>query len=377
MDYLGVAPLGKRRFDTTAIAVSAINVYTSGGMQYAEPLTDPRFEPVERRNILDRLALKLIRDERDLPFVHLSVAMTVVLMPAAAHLFFSGGFTWWLGALYLGVLYGFFFDRYMLMLHNTSHRKLFRKEYDWINRYIPWVIGPFAGQSPDTYYTHHVGMHHAEGNLPADLSSTMPYQRDSLIDFLRYWGRFFFLGLLEIPRYHLRKGNRSFFLRMLCGEAIWIAGVTLLMLVHWQATLIVFVAPYVIARFLMMVGNWGQHAFIDPTDPGHAYKSSITTINCRYNRRCFNDGYHIGHHETAARHWTDMPGDFEKKRARYIEHGAIVFSGIDFFMVWLLLMTKRYDRLADHFVELRDEPRSREEILALLKKRTRRFPVTA
>lgn len=38
-------------------------------------------------------------------------------------------------------------------------------------------------------------------------------------------------------------------------------------------------------------------------------------------------------------------------------------------MVWLLLMLKRYDRLAEHFVELRDEPRSKDEIVALFKRR--------
>lgn len=344
-------------------------------MSYAEPITDPRFVPSERRSWFDRQALKLIRDERDLPFVHLSLTISAVLFPVAAYLFVPGAFRWWLAAIYLVLLYGLFFDRYMLMLHNTSHRKLFKKEYEWLNRYIPWVLGPFCGQSPDTYYTHHIGMHHVEGNLPPDLSSTMRFQRDSFIDFLRYWGRFFLIGLLEVPRYHYRKGNTNYFVRMVAGELSWYAGVTLLLFVNWQATLMVFIVPLVVARFLMMAGNWGQHAFIDAADPGHAYKSSLTTINCRYNRRCFNDGYHIGHHELAARHWTDMPGDFEKKRDRYVEHNAIVFAGIDFFIVWLLLMLKRYDRLADHFVELRDEPRSREEIIALLKERTRRIPV--
>jgi hypothetical protein len=34
-----------------------------------------------------------------------------------------------------------------------------------------------------------------------------------------------------------------------------------------------------------------------------------------------------------------------------------------------MLMTKRYDKLAEHFVELRDEPRSKQEIIALFKRR--------
>ncbi|WP_090601813.1 hypothetical protein [Parapedobacter koreensis] len=42
----------------------------------------------------------------------------------------------------------------------------------------------FFGHMADTYYAHHVGMHHAENNLKDDKSSTMSYQRDSLKSFL-------------------------------------------------------------------------------------------------------------------------------------------------------------------------------------------------
>jgi len=135
----------------------------------------------------------------------------------------------------------------------------------------------------------------------------------------------------------------------------------------------VFIAPYLTCRFLMMAGNWGQHAFVDPEDPSNDYKSAITCINARYNRRCYNDGYHISHHLAANRHWTEHPTELLDNRAKYVENDAIVFEGIDFFMVWAFLMLKRYDILAKHFVELREKPRSKEEIIALMKRRTQRF----
>ena len=50
-----------------------------------------------------------------------------------------------------------------------------------------------------------------------------------------------------------------------------------------------------------------------------------------------------------------------------------MFEGIDFFLVWVFLMLKRYDWLADRFVELRDEPRPKEEIVALFERRLRKF----
>jgi hypothetical protein len=338
-------------------------------------LTDPRYTPKPRYSLFERFALRFIRDPRDLPFAHLCAQMTFVLLPCAAALFVPGVFRWWLAPVYVALLMGVFFDRYILMLHNTSHRKLFLKQHSWLGFYIPWVLGPFAGQTPGTYFAHHIGMHHAEENMQADLSSTMPFQRDRLWHFLRYWSRFFFFAPIELPIYHARKGRPRYLRMTIIGELAWYAlVVTLGFTLGWAPTVTVFVVPLLLARFLMMAGNWAQHAFIDAADPINPYLNSIVTINCRYNRRCYNDGYHVGHHESAGRHWTDMPADFEAKRARYVAHEAIVFEGVDYFMVWLLLMTKQYGALADRFVDLGDTPRSKDEIIALFKRRLR--PVT-
>lgn len=338
-------------------------------------LTDPRFTPKPERSALERFALRFINDERDLPFVWLSLSMTVVLVPLAVVMFWPGVFRWWMAPIYWAVLFGLFFDRYILMLHNTSHRRLFKRKYRFLNHYIPWVLGPFCGETPETYYVHHITMHHAEGNMPKDLSSTMRFQRDSILDFARYFLRFFFFIVPEMTLYQSRKKRWPIIRRMLIGEFSFYLLCIGLSFISWQATLVVFVIPFVLCRFLMMCGNWAQHAFIDASDPSNPYKSAITCINAKYNRRCFNDGYHIGHHVRANRHWTDMPGDFERDRESYVKNGSIVFEGIDFFIIWFLLMFKRYDTLAKHFVELNDTPRSHEEIVALLKERTRRIPV--
>jgi hypothetical protein len=120
----------------------------------------------------------------------------------------------------------------------------------------------------------------------------------------------------------------------------------------------------------MMAGNWGQHAFVDQAAPENSYRNSITCINTGYNRRCFNDGYHIGHHVKATRHWTEMPQDFLANVETYAKEGAIVFEGIDFFGVWVCLMLKRYDWLARRYVSLDGVKRSEDEVVALLKKGT-------
>jgi fatty acid desaturase len=332
-------------------------------------LSDPTYRPPAAAGLGERVALRFIHDRRDLPFLPLMAIQSATVVTSGVVLFLPGAFRWWLAGAHLALVV-YFLGPFVLMLHNTSHRKLFKRPWGWMNQYIPWVLGPFFGESPETYFAHHVGMHHPENNLEDDLSSTMPYVRDSFVGFMRYFLRFFFFAILEISRYFVRKRRFTLMVRCIGGELLFCGGVLALLLVTWRAALVVFVAPYVITRFAMMAGNWGQHAFIDESAPGNNYRNSITCINSSYNRRCFNDGYHIGHHIKSTRHWTEMPEDFSRNLNNYDKEGAIVFTGIDFFGVWLCLMLKRYDWLAARVVQLGDIRRSRDEVIALLRSRT-------
>jgi hypothetical protein len=343
-------------------------------MPKALVLTDPRYEP-HTHGALARLALRWVNDERDLPFLRVLLTSGLVLGAGAIYLYWPGNFRWWIGALYLAINIGLFLPPYTLLLHNVSHRPLFKREYQGMRRIVPWMWGPLFGQTPESYYLHHLAMHHVEGNMPEDASSTLPYQRDSFVGFLHYWGRFFLIGLWDLGRYFWVRKRYRFAKRLIAGEVVYLAALAALLAVNWRATLVVFVIPLVLIRFLMLAGNWGQHAFIDARDPSNSYWNSITCINSGYNRRCFNDGYHIGHHIEMTRHWTDMPADFERNIPEYVRHDAIVFEGIDFFGVWACLMLKRYDWLARRYVDLGDSGRSQDEIIALLKKRTRLFPL--
>jgi hypothetical protein len=263
-------------------------------------------------------------------------------------------------------------DRFTLMLHCTSHRVLFDKRVSWLNHVIPWVLSPFFGQSPDTYFTHHLGMHHPENNLTDDLSSTMRYQRDNLLHWLHYFVSFFFTGLPRLVGYHLKNGNGRLARRTAVGELSFYALVGVTLWLDWRAALVVFMVPMVAVRLMMMQGNWAQHAFVDGSDPSNPYRNSITCINTRYDRRCFNDGYHIYHHVRARHHWSDYPAEFEQNRSVYGAQDAIVFDGIDFFMVWVLLMRGAYDKLASRFIRLPGAPeRTDEQVIELLKSRLR------
>lgn len=330
---------------------------------------DPTWTQTEESST-DKLALSFINDVRDIPFLKLLLTIHLTVIPSGIAMFVFH-FHWWHAAVHIPVML-WFMGPYILMLHNTSHRKFFNKKWVRLNHYIPWVVGPFFGETPDTYFAHHVGMHHPENNLLDDISTTLPYRRDSVFGFVRYFSRFFFGCIIELPSYFVRKNRKQLAFKGVFGELIFFAFVgALAYFVDWRSALAVFIAPYLLTRLLMMCGNWGQHAFVDKESPENCYRNSITCINAGYNRRCFNDGYHIGHHLKQTRHWTEMPTEFSSNIAKYASEKAIVFKGIDFFIVWVFLMLGRYDWLAKCYVQLDEaNPLSTEEIIALLKSRT-------
>ena len=50
-------------------------------------------------------------------------------------------------------------------------------------------------------------------------------------------------------------------------------------LFSFKATMFVYVVPLMMLRLGLMVGNWGQHAFVDPDEPDSDFRSSITLID--------------------------------------------------------------------------------------------------
>jgi hypothetical protein len=57
-----------------------------------------------------------------------------------------------------------------------------------------------------------------------------------------------------------------------------------------------------------------------------------------------------------------------------IRMDSLVFRKIDYFAIFLLLMTKRHHKLASYYVELDPaNPKSEDDVIALIKRRVRRF----
>ncbi len=341
-------------------------------------ITDPTYKEQANYSSFDKFCLKKMRDKRDLVLVYFTFRLIAIFIPLAILLFLPLPWFFWapLAIVYTWLNVFRYKSRFTLMLHITSHRPWFKSDYNYLNKFLPWILGPFMGQSPEAYFSHHVGMHHLEGNLEDDDSTTMHYQRDSKADFAKYLFGFLFFGLFRLSTYFTKKNRPGLRNSAIIGESLFYIGSIALSFVNWPATLIVFIIPFITTRVTMMLGNWAQHSFVDDSDPANEYKNSITVINHKFNQRCWNDGYHISHHIKPALHWTDHPAHLLDNKQAYADNGAIVFEGIEFGGVWLNLMKKDYKKLASHVVNINGMYNSDEEVIAVLKARTKRIPRT-
>src|SRR5262245_44927767 len=76
-----------------------------------------------------------------------AVGVSLFFWPYALGLSF-----WYVAPAYWALVMVAVMDRFTLMLHFTSHRALFNKDYKSLNHVIPWLLGPFFGQTPNTYF---------------------------------------------------------------------------------------------------------------------------------------------------------------------------------------------------------------------------------
>jgi len=341
-------------------------------------LTDPVYIPKQEYSMYDRFWLKIMNDKRDLPFIYLLTKIHLLVVPPAILLFTTllTGWYWWAVAVpyfYISQLY--FKGRFGLMFHCLCHRKTFKAPWQQpLHSYITWIICPLFGHAPEGYFSHLMGMHHIENNMPDDTSSTMSYQRDSLRGFLAYFFRFIFRGVTDTIHYLFVRKRKKLCQRLTIGEYVYLLFCIGMCFINLKATFVVFIVPLLFARLVMMLGNWAQHSFIDATEPENLYRNSINCINTVYNRTCWNDGYHIIHHLRPGMHYTDMPGEFLKRKDEFALQKAIVFDGIHYLHIFTWLLTKRYDKLADNLVNINGTMfQSKEEAIALMKERTKKI----
>ena len=345
-------------------------------MKLLSAITDPQFQPKENYTPYEKFWLNYINDERDLPFVHLLTKIHLIVIPWAILLYtpLLQGIYWWLAFIpYAYVAQSYFKGRFGLMFHCMCHRAMFKKGYMWLHKYTTWIVAPFFGNTPETYFAHHIIMHHVENNQEDDASSTLKYRRDSPIDFMKYLFRFLLIGIVDTFMYLFNRKKTKVYMRLSFGEFSFILFCVLMCFVNFKATLMIFIIPMFYARFIMMMGNWTQHCFVDKNNPEGHFSSTFNCINNVYNQNCWNDGYHAIHHFNPGLHYTEIPGVFLKNIENYKKYKTFIFDGIHYLHIFFWLMNKRFDKLADHIVNIDNTFSSQQEVVELLKARTERI----
>lgn len=235
------------------------------------------------------LGRKVMRHPADVAMFTQLILYPSILIPSAICLYRNFSWFWaiarWAWQTWVTISYT------NMMHQHIHHRGILAPRYGWIDYLFPYITNPLFGHTWNSYYYHHVEHHHHERNRPTDLSSTMGYQRDSLKSFLQYVGRFILIGL-ELPLYFWRRGMRSVSFKVAFWENVNLLTIYFLLShVNARATTFVFILPLVQFRLFAMVGNWGQHAFVDRENPDLDISSVITVIDPRVSHPI---GLHIG-----------------------------------------------------------------------------------
>jgi len=326
------------------------------------------------------LSNQVLKDKRDYPLLVTFIQCTLwIVFTTCVQLFVlpkqsSWSYLWML--VHIPVTWAVLAERFILAMHYSAHRALFSEKgpygkVGWLLNNIPqWVLSNFWGMPSGAYYLHHIVMHHQANNcFPYDISSTMPYDRSKFSHWLHYMINFLLHTMLYLPFYAVLKRRYA-----LAGLSLWTTACYLGTYYALSHTAPLFFnislgTSFLMGPFALMLGNFSQHIFVDPKDPSNNYGLATNHLKVPFNMVTFNDGYHITHHVNSHCHWSQMPMHFIKNIDKYEEGGAICFKGLNFNDVSIALFTGRIEWLAKQIVQLRPDPLSHDELVAMMRER--------
>lgn len=224
-----------------------------------------------------RFAKSLVRQDPDVVFITHILLHFTLLLPSAIYLYINFH---WLHAVAHTVFAVWNAGPFMLMLHNHIHNNgVLARPYRAFDYVFPYITGPLMGHTWDSYYYHHVKMHHVEGNGPKDLSTTIFYQRDEITEFLKYLGSFLVITWIQLPIYFWRNKKYALAAKSLVSECASMGAIFTVAYLNTRPAVFTLLLPWAIVRIGMMIGNWGQHCLVDNVDPMSDFRSSITLID--------------------------------------------------------------------------------------------------
>ena len=268
-------------------------------------------------------------------------------------------------------------QRFILAMHYAAHRPLFNERRHGrlgkvLNLLPQTLLSNFYGMPAGSYYLHHIVMHHSANYcFPYDISSTMPYQRDSPLHFVAYVMNFVLHTLCYLPFYAISKRRWNLAGYYFMVVSLYLTSFPMIYAYNPLFFNMSLGIPFILGPFALMLGNYSQHIFVDPDDSDSNYCLACNHINAPFNMATFNDGYHITHHISEHLHWRDMPKHFIKNIEQYEAGGAIIFKGIPFEEITFAAFAgeKGLRRLAKQVVQITEKHKTEDELVALFRRR--------
>lgn len=230
------------------------------------------------------VAQGIVRHNADVVMLTHLVLYFATSVPSAVLLFYH--FTWPHAIVHL-LMQLWYMPAYNLLMHQHIHQRgLLQPAFGSFDELFPYVLGPLMGHTWNSYYFHHVKHHHVEGNGPRDLSSTLRYRRDSAAHFAHYFAAFFLGTWVRLPLYFARRRQWANAARMFAWETASMALIAASVAARPRPAVFALLLPCMLLRLGLMLGNWGQHAFIDPDKPNSDFRSSLTLIDVTVRGPC-------------------------------------------------------------------------------------------
>jgi fatty acid desaturase len=330
---------------------------------------------------VQRLADRVLKDPRDEPILAAAITLGFTAYPVLVLQLVLGEPSWQLALLFYACVYGpniRGFVRSFSSMHQEGHRvggmfkrasvleKLTGNSFLYMYFALPMGLTPHAAA--------HLQQHHRENAGPLDVYATARYDHASLRDFLVYMVReVMYQQFLVSPYLYFRSKRKSAQMRSMIVSNL--LHLTLFLLLAWYSlpiAVLFMLVPWCASNFLMGVIHWAQHAFYgEQSDPKDFMVNTVTLLEKPVNT--LNEGYHVCHHHWENVHWSESPALFERIKPQMRAAGSIVFRDYSVLDLFLSLMLRRFDAMADKLEWW--EPLSHEQKVALLKRRAGPAPI--
>jgi fatty acid desaturase len=327
--------------------------------------------------LAERVAPALLRDPRNAPFLPRLVASglwgPLVWAASLAWLAQRGEFAWTAAWLHHLVLWGpstFFLSWFVPLQHQQGHQKrgFFQERWRVLDAYIGWPLAMIYGFVPRYARNAHIGGHHRHDGDLDDPQTCAHLDRRRPAHFLGHVAQL--AGVLSgasILVFELRRRRWRDAARVAAGMTAFYGAAALLALWDPRIPLAYVILPQLAVVHMLASVNYGQHGFLDPDQPGNVYRNTTTIEEGPDNP--FWEDYHLAHHLRPQANWVDWPKIHEAYVGRMLEEDALVFRGTTYTELTVLLLLRRWDRIADLMIDPRG--RSKEERIRLIEHRLR------